>query len=251
MRSRQLVDTLLYEGYALYPYTPGATKNATPTPFGIVYPPVYAAGSGATFDHLQIECVAEADGDATLAGEVRFLQASGRAPPGASARRRAAGGGRSASSHGDVRGPSSSTALRGRVRLSARSAATALRACAARRTTRTAVGRGLDRTEALLHSLLSTHVVGARRRAGASSRRCERREALRERQHLPVLATQADDARARRGDHAARPPADRAREPRQPVRLRPRSRRRCCCTCSPSATTSARRSRSRTRPCAR
>ena len=34
----QLVDTLLYEGYALYPYTPGATKNATPTPFGIVYP---------------------------------------------------------------------------------------------------------------------------------------------------------------------------------------------------------------------
>ena len=52
-----LVDTLLYEGYALYPYTPGATKNATPTPFGIVYPPVYAAGSGATFDHLQIECL--------------------------------------------------------------------------------------------------------------------------------------------------------------------------------------------------
>ena len=41
----QLVDSLLYEGYALYPYTPGATKNATPTPFGIVYPPVYAAGA--------------------------------------------------------------------------------------------------------------------------------------------------------------------------------------------------------------
>ena len=74
----QLVDTLLYEGYALYPYTPGATKNATPTPFGIVYPPVYAAGSGATFDHLQIECVAEIeDPDTTFAGEIRFLQASG------------------------------------------------------------------------------------------------------------------------------------------------------------------------------
>ena len=38
-----LVDSLLYEGYALYPYTPGAAKNSTPTPFGIVYPPVYAA----------------------------------------------------------------------------------------------------------------------------------------------------------------------------------------------------------------
>jgi len=31
----ELIDALLYEGYALYPYTPGATKNATPTPFGI------------------------------------------------------------------------------------------------------------------------------------------------------------------------------------------------------------------------
>ena len=41
----ELVDSLLYEGYALYPYTPGATKNATPTPFGIVYPPAYARGA--------------------------------------------------------------------------------------------------------------------------------------------------------------------------------------------------------------
>ena len=30
----ELVRSLLYEGYALYPYTPGV-KNATPTPFGI------------------------------------------------------------------------------------------------------------------------------------------------------------------------------------------------------------------------
>ena len=36
--------SLLYEGYALYPYTPGV-KNATPTPFGIVYPPAYAEAS--------------------------------------------------------------------------------------------------------------------------------------------------------------------------------------------------------------
>jgi len=43
-----LVDTLLYEGYALYPYTPGATKNATPTPFGIVYPPAYAASNSSS-----------------------------------------------------------------------------------------------------------------------------------------------------------------------------------------------------------
>ena len=49
----ELVDSLLFEGYALYPYTPGAGKNATPTPFGIVYPAGYAHG----FDHLQVQAL--------------------------------------------------------------------------------------------------------------------------------------------------------------------------------------------------
>jgi hypothetical protein len=73
----QLVDSLLYEGYALYPYTPGATKNATPTPFGIVYPPGYAAGNNSTFDHLRLECLAEGADRGSLSAEVRFLAASG------------------------------------------------------------------------------------------------------------------------------------------------------------------------------
>src|ERR1700730_7070702 len=73
----QLVDSLLYEGYALYPYTPGATKNATPTPFGIVYPPVYAATLTSTFDHLELRCVLEAPPDAVLGAEVRFLAPNG------------------------------------------------------------------------------------------------------------------------------------------------------------------------------
>ena len=72
-----MVETLLYEGYALYPYTPGATKNSTPTPFGIVYPPAYAEGNRATFDHLRVECVIEAPDDAELTGTVRFLQQAG------------------------------------------------------------------------------------------------------------------------------------------------------------------------------
>jgi hypothetical protein len=73
----QLVDSLLFEGYALYPYTPGATKNATPTPFGIVYPATYAATLTSTFDHLELRCVLEAPPDAALAGEIRFLAAGG------------------------------------------------------------------------------------------------------------------------------------------------------------------------------
>lgn len=73
----ELCDSLVREGYALYPYTPEATKNATPTPFGIVYPPAYAEGNAATFDHLRVECVLAAPPDASLRGTVRFLQASG------------------------------------------------------------------------------------------------------------------------------------------------------------------------------
>jgi hypothetical protein len=71
----ELVDTLLYEGYALYPYTPGATKNATPTPFGIVYPPAYAGALHTTYDHLQLQCVVEGGGE--ISPEVRFLAPSG------------------------------------------------------------------------------------------------------------------------------------------------------------------------------
>lgn len=74
----QLLDSLLYEGYALYPYTPGATKNATPTPFGIVYPPVYAADSAATFDHARLEGLAVLDGSKpTLGAELVYLAPSG------------------------------------------------------------------------------------------------------------------------------------------------------------------------------
>jgi hypothetical protein len=65
----RLVDSLLFEGYALYPYTPGSTKNATPTPFGIVYPTD-------SFERMQMQGVVT-DADALVTGEVRFLQASG------------------------------------------------------------------------------------------------------------------------------------------------------------------------------
>jgi hypothetical protein len=71
----RLVDSLLFEGYALYPYTPGATKNATPTPFGIVYPRDYAQTQTHAFDRMQMQFIAAID--AVVSGEVRFLQASG------------------------------------------------------------------------------------------------------------------------------------------------------------------------------
>ena len=84
----ELVRSLLYEGYALYPYTPGV-KNATPTPFGIVYPPAYAEAQPAAFSMLRLEAVLQGGPDARISGRVLFLQATGertrggRALPGA------------------------------------------------------------------------------------------------------------------------------------------------------------------------
>src|SRR4051812_29503643 len=76
MTVEALLDSLLFEGYALYPYTPGATKNATPTPFGIVYPRVYADGRS-TFSELVVDCIAEAEPGTRIDAEVRFLQPDG------------------------------------------------------------------------------------------------------------------------------------------------------------------------------
>ena len=105
-RLDELVDSLLYEGYALYPYTPGATKNATPTPFGIVYPPAYAEARR-TFDHLRMECALEAEGGRRSRRRCASCR-PGRAPPGASERRverRRARARRCSSTSTAVRGP--------------------------------------------------------------------------------------------------------------------------------------------------
>jgi hypothetical protein len=73
----RLLESLLYEGYALYPYTPAATKNATPTPFGIVYPPAYAKRNPATFDRARLQCLARPAPGATLSATVTFLRPRG------------------------------------------------------------------------------------------------------------------------------------------------------------------------------
>src|SRR5579862_6199166 len=70
-----LVDSLLYEGYALYPYTPDATKNATPTPFGIAYPPAYAAECSGAHDRVRLEC--HAVRGSRVGATIRFLQPRG------------------------------------------------------------------------------------------------------------------------------------------------------------------------------
>ncbi len=167
----ELVDTLLYEGYALYPYTPGATKNSTPTPFGIVYPPGYAEALPSAYDHLELRCVVEGD-DPEIECEVRFLAPSGerhRAEP-----QRAAG-------PGDFR--FGELALH--VALTREGPEVCLRV-----ENRTPAPAGLDRGEALRLSLISTHPLLRVRRGRFLS---QLDAPCRSVNTWPVLASPADD----------------------------------------------------------
>ena len=166
-RSSELVDSLLYEGYALYPYTPGATKNATPTPFGIVYPPAYAADARHDLRPPR----------AAVRGRGRRR---GRAPRCASSRRAASATRRSAQriepatrrvrSFGDV---SPVTDARSSGGAASRTAAGWVTFRVENRTD--APGPGSTAADALRRSLLSTHPVLRVTEAGASSRRSTRR----------------------------------------------------------------------------
>ena len=177
----ELVDSLLYEGYALYPYTPGATKNATPTPFGIVYPPAYAERNPSCFERLRLECLLEGDGE--VSGEVRFLQPSGERHEGEERRIDLGEPGLVEFEH---------PPLRGRVRLRTEERGDGRRLvslCVHNETPLDDADAG--RGEALLHSLISTHVVLRTSSGRFLSPLEEPGDNL---NTYPVLATPEDDA---------------------------------------------------------
>ena len=192
----QLVDSLLFEGYALYPYTPGATKNATPTPFGIVYPPVYAATLTSTFDHLDLRCVLEAPPDASLKAEIRFLAAGGDRHQAVEHRIDLAGKMVGAledapialekriAGEGDIE-------LAVNVSLSTRPLRSGTFEVSVRVDNLTEAPSGLDRGAALKYSLLSTHPI-ARVSGGRFVSPLE--QLCSSVNTYPVLATPADDA---------------------------------------------------------
>ena len=209
-RLDELVDTLLWEGHQLYPYTPSATKNATPTPFGIVYPPAYAEGSPHTFARLKLQCIAM--GEAGFSATVHCLQ-------GGEARRV------------EISPEQGDAPVRVRPCRAACVAMTIedfgglLRVTVAVRNT-TEARRGATRTEAL-ESLAAVDPRGRALRTGRALHVADRParggrhggDDLRERQHVPGAGHRGRRRRAGRGDHAARSPADRAGVPREPVRL--------------------------------
>jgi hypothetical protein len=172
----ELVDTLLYEGYALYPYTPWTTKNATPTPFGIVYPPAYAATLDSAFDHLELRCVVEGEGE--IEAEVHFLAPSGerhRAEP-----QRIEGS-----------GDFECGGLAVRTRLTSEPAGAARRLVSYRVENRSPADASADRAAAIGRSLISTHpqlrVRGGGRFLSQLDAPCDSVNTW------PVLASPADD----------------------------------------------------------
>jgi hypothetical protein len=193
----QLVDSLLYEGYALYPYTPGAAKNATPTPFGIVYPPVYAGTLASAFDHLELRCVLQAPADSVLSAEVRFLAALGERHQ-AQARRVELAGAMvgalaevPAEKQARVEGEPGSPPLVVGLSLGAERLDGGDYKVVFRVENRTLVSSGLERPGALARSLLSTHPivrVAGGRFVSPLDAGCQSVNTF------PVLATPADDA---------------------------------------------------------
>jgi hypothetical protein len=193
----QLVDSLLYEGYALYPYTPEATKNATPTPFGIVYPPAYAQLNDSTFDQLELQCLLNPEPGAELTAEVRFLAPSGPRHQ-ASAEHAGLPPARIEAlaveevsedfSYGAESGP----ALELRLALAATTLADGRVRASLRVENRSAAGQELDRAGALRRSLISTHPI-LKLSAGRFVSPLESGSACENTNTWPVLAAPGDD----------------------------------------------------------
>jgi hypothetical protein len=147
----ELVSSLLYEGYALYPYTPAATKNSTPTPFGIVYPLAYAAECSGAFDHARLECVAEPSEGATLTATLRYLAPSGDRHE--AQERRVELGPVAIGERQTVQFPGGRLTIRSEPLADGQAL---VRSCVHNTIE---VGAGLDRAQALKSSLISTHLL--------------------------------------------------------------------------------------------
>ena len=68
-----ITRTLLYEGYALYPYHRSAIKNQKPVPFGVVFPQHYNTYNEHAHSKMQTQCIVTGSDDLLINISVRFL----------------------------------------------------------------------------------------------------------------------------------------------------------------------------------
>jgi hypothetical protein len=76
--ARAIADTVLYEGYVLYPYRASSAKNQTRWQFGVLMPPAYVTPDNGERSACRTQIVVEAPADALLTVAVRFLHAAHR-----------------------------------------------------------------------------------------------------------------------------------------------------------------------------
>ncbi|MDQ2866241.1 MAG: hypothetical protein M3R51_08440 [Candidatus Eremiobacteraeota bacterium] len=77
--ARAIADTILYEGYLLYPYTASARKNQQRWQFGVVMPAAYAASGTGEPWHMQTDVLVDGAQPASAVEVlVRFLQVQTR-----------------------------------------------------------------------------------------------------------------------------------------------------------------------------
>jgi hypothetical protein len=75
--ARAIADTVLFEGYMLYPYRANDAKNRVRWQFGVLAPPAFAAADPSERDFLYTDCLLEGH-DVTVSVHVRFLHVQRR-----------------------------------------------------------------------------------------------------------------------------------------------------------------------------
>ncbi|MEV0900558.1 hypothetical protein [Actinoplanes sp. NPDC049802] len=76
--ARAVADTVLYEGYLLYPYRAGAAKNRSRWQFGVLGPPSAAPEAFAEPPDMAMQCLLSPDGAGWVTVRLRFLQVQSR-----------------------------------------------------------------------------------------------------------------------------------------------------------------------------
>ena len=75
----QIAKAVLYEGYMLYPYRPSSVKNRQRFNFGVLYPQSYIdSQAGADACSMRVQCLVCGTGATTLEVRLRFLQLQSR-----------------------------------------------------------------------------------------------------------------------------------------------------------------------------
>ncbi len=77
--ARAVADTVLFEGYVLYPYRASAPKNQIRWQWGVLFPRVFAEADGSERWECRTECVVDPGSASRLAVRVRGLQVQHRA----------------------------------------------------------------------------------------------------------------------------------------------------------------------------